>query len=382
MLDNLDKFRCLKRSTTGAINIDPLQRGGVLTPEAREAMMEWADGYSVCDFCTGSLEGIENPPIKEFVHQVLPEFLEADQVRITHGAREGIFAAMHALCGAGETVVADGNAHYTTHLAAELAGLKVELVPAGEGPHYRVDPQGYQEAMERVMGRGERVGMAVLTYPDGNYGNLVEPKAVSEICHDEAVPLVVNGAYSVGRMPVGAKSLGADVIIGSGHKSMASSGPIGVIGATEELGSRIFRRSKLVPNKELEMLGCTLRGAGIMTMMASFPAVVARTKLWDEEVEKARWFAGEMEKLGMDLMGDRPHGHDLMFFKSQVLYEISKTAKKGRYFLYRELKKRDIFGIKPGLTRQFKLSCYQLPREDLKAVISAFEEIISSHPKA
>ncbi len=84
----------------------------------------------------------------------------------------------------------------------------------------------------------------------------------------------------------------------------------------------------------------------------------------------------------MDLMGDRPHGHDLMFFKSQVLYEISKTAKKGRYFLYRELKKRDIFGIKPGLTRQFKLSCYQLPREDLKAVISAFEEIISSHPKA
>ncbi|HNR58698.1 MAG TPA: O-phospho-L-seryl-tRNA:Cys-tRNA synthase [Methanothrix sp.] len=382
MLDNLDQFRCLKRGNAGAINIDPLQRGGILTPEAREAVLEWADGYSVCDYCTGSLEEIQNPPIKEFVRQVLPEFLEVDQVRITHGAREGIFAAMHSLCEPGETVVADGNAHYTTLLAAELAGLKVELVPAGEGPGYRIEPQGYQEAIERARGRGERVSMAVLTYPDGNYGNLVDPTAVSEISHDAGVPLTVNGAYSVGRMPVSAKGLGADVIVGSGHKSMASSGPIGVIGASEELAERIFRRSKLVPKKELEILGCTLRGAGILTMMASFPAVVERTKRWDEEVEKARWFAGEMEKLGMHLQGDRPHGHDLMFFKSEILYEISKTAKKGRYFLYRELKKRNIFGIKPGLTRQFKLSCYLLSRQEMETVLSAFEEVVSNHPKA
>jgi len=186
----------------------------------------------------------------------------------------------------------------------------------------------------------------------------------------------------VGRMPVSAKSLGADVIVGSGHKSMASSGPIGVLGASSELAERIFRRSERVPNKELEMLGCTLRGAGILTMMASFPAVVERTKHWEEEVEKARWFAGEMEKLGMALQGDRPHDHDLMFFKSEILYEISKTAKKGRYFLYRELKKRNIFGIKPGLTRQFKLSTYLLAREDLETVLSAFEEIVALHPKA
>jgi len=279
-------------------------------------------------------------------------------------------------------VVADGNAHYTTLLAAELAGLKVELVPPSEKPHYMVDPQGYDEAIERAKGRGERVGMAVLTYPDGNYGNLVDAKAVSDICHREEVPLMLNGAYSVGRMPIRARRLGADVIVGSGHKSMASSGPIGVLGTTEELGSRIFRRSELVPNKEVEMLGCTLRGAGVLTMMASFPAVVERTNRWDEEVEKARWFAGEMEKLGLALMGDRPHNHDLMFFKSEILYEISQTAKKGRYFLYRELKKRNIFGIKPGLTRQFKLSTYLLSRKELETVIAAFEEIVALHPKA
>ena len=121
-------------------------------------------------------------------------------MRISHGAREGIFAAMHALCQGGETVIADGNAHYTTLLAAELAGLKVELVPASEGPGYRVDPGGYQEAISRARGRGERVAMAVLTYPDGNYGNLVDPKAVSEICTDASLSRAVNGPDSVGRM--------------------------------------------------------------------------------------------------------------------------------------------------------------------------------------
>jgi len=56
------------------INIDPLQRGGVLTPEARASLMEWGDGYSVCDFCTGMLDHIKNPPIEEFVHGVLRSF--------------------------------------------------------------------------------------------------------------------------------------------------------------------------------------------------------------------------------------------------------------------------------------------------------------------
>ena len=76
-----------------------------------------------------------------------------------------------------------------------------------------------------------------------------------------------------------------------------------------------------------------------------------------------------------DALGD----HDLMFFKAENLYEISKTAKKGRFFLYRDLKERGICGIKPGLTRQFKLSTYQLPQEDLDKVIKAFEEISESY---
>ena len=223
--------------------------------------------------------------------------------------------------------------------------------------------------------------MAVLTYPDGSYGNLTDAKAVAEACHDNGIPLLLNGAYAVGRMPVNARDIGADIIVGSGHKSMASCGPVGLLGATEELARSIFRLSSTKKNKEVELLGCTVRGAPLLTMMASFPTVVERVKHWPEEVEKARLFSKRMEAMGIEQQGDKPHNHDLMFFKAENLYEISKTAKKGRFFLYRDLKERGICGIKPGLTRQFKLSTYQLPQEDLDKVIKAFEEIIESYKR-
>ena len=180
MLDNLEKFTNLKRDIA-EINIDPLQRGGVLTPEARAALVEWGDGYSVCDFCTGMLDRIKNPPVEEFVHGVLPEFLGTDEVRITHGAREGKFAAMHALCEKGDWVVMDGNAHYTTVLAAERAGLKIEYVPSSGEPEYAIRQEGYAQAIERAYEHKGNVSLAVLTYPDGNYGNLADARAVADM---------------------------------------------------------------------------------------------------------------------------------------------------------------------------------------------------------
>jgi len=381
MLDNLDKFCSLKRDIA-QINIDPLQRGGILTEQARAALIEWGDGYSVCDFCAGRLDHIKNPPVEEFVHDVLPEFLGTDEVRVTHGAREGKFAAMHALCEKGDWVVMDGNAHYTSVLAAERSGLKIEYATPSKEPGYAISAEGYIEAIERAYEQKGNVSLAVLTYPDGNYGNLPDARAIAEACHDYSVPLLLNGAYAVGRMPVNAHELGADIIVASGHKSMAASGPVGILGASDEYARLIFRLSSAKKNKEIELLGCTVRGAPLITLMASFPAVVERVRRWPEEVENARWFSAGMEKLGMNQQGDRPHNHDLMFFLAENLYEISQKAKKGRYFLYRDLKERGICGIKPGLTRQFKLSTYGLAREELEKVLQAFAGIIDFYAEA
>lgn len=367
----------IQRQVKDFINIDPLQTGGILTEDARRMLLEWGDGYSVCDFCEGNLHEIRKPPIMDFVQQ-LSEFLDCDVVRITSGAREGKFIVMHSLAKKNGWVIVDSNAHYTTYIAAERAGLNVAEVPNTGYPEYKVCEEKFAEVIEDVRKKGEIV-LAVLTYPDGNYGNLPNARKVINICHEYDVPVLLNCAYSIGRMEIKANKLDADFIVGSGHKSMASAGPVGVLGLKEEFAKIVLRKSERFKNKEVELLGCTVRGVPLMTLMASFPHIKERVKRWNEEVEKARWFAKEMEKLGFKLLGEKPHNHDLMHFESNQLYEISKRVKERGYFLYKELKKRKIHGIKPGRTKRFKLSTYLVSKENLMVVLNAFKEILEKY---
>jgi Sep-tRNA:Cys-tRNA synthetase len=377
---SLQKFGFVKRETLGSINIDPLQTGGLLTDTAKQALVEWGDGYSVCDFCGGVLDQIKKPPIYDFVHQALPEFLGCDEARVTNGARESKFAIMHSIGQPGDWIVLDGLAHYSSYVAAERAGLNIKVVPNSGSPDYYLDPEGYGTAIEEVTREsGKPPALALITYPDGSYGNLPDAKKIASICHEYDVPLLLNGAYAVGRMPVSAKEIGADFIVGSGHKSMAASGPVGVLGASEEYAPVVFRKSKHNKVKEVELLGCTARGATVMTLIASFPDVVKRVRNWDREVENARWFSTKLESMGFIQRGQKPHSHDLMFFEAPRFYEISEKVKNGRYFLYRELKERNIHGIKSGLTRYFKLSTFGLGKEKMEAVTNAFEEILKKY---
>jgi Sep-tRNA:Cys-tRNA synthetase len=356
------------------INLNPIQRGGILTPEAREALVEWADGYSVCDFCGGRLDKVQKPNIQEFIYKDLPEFLGCDIARTTNGAREAIFAVMHSLRKRGKYILADGNVHYTTKIASELCELELRMIESSGNPEYKINVEDFRTEIET-----EKPALAVLTYPDGNYGNIPDAKRLSEICRNLEVPLLINGAYSVGRMPVKLTEIGADFIVGSGHKSMAASGPIGVLGMQKEYESEVLRISRLAKGKEIELLGCASRGATLMTLIASFPAVKERVIHWEEEVQKARRFSQEMEKLGIVQLGEKPHNHDLMFFEAPILYEISEKHKKKGFFLYQGLKERGIGGIKAGRTRVFKISTYRLTEKEIDKVISAFSEIIEEN---
>ena len=376
----LQKFGLIKRDTPRAINIDPLQTGGILTPEARQALIEWGDGYSVCDYCGGMLDQIKTPPIYDFVHKALPAFLGMDQARVTNGAREAKFAIMHAMCREGDYVVLDGNAHYSSVVAAQRARLKIKLVPKTPAPEYKITPEAFAATIEEVRTEsGKPPALALLTYPDGSYGNIPDAKEITKLAHDYKVPVIINGAYAIGRMPFDGKALGADFVSGSGHKSMAASGPVGVLGVNEPYAATVLQKSPTNKNKEIEFLGCTARGATIMTMIASFPTVVERTQpaRWEHEVSDARWFSDRMESIGMHQLGDKPHNHDLLFFEGSVFYDISQ--KTDRYFLYREMKERGIHGIKPGLTKNFKVSTFGVGREKLGIVADAFRDIIKKY---
>ena len=361
------------------LNLNPLQRGGVLPIEARKALYEFSEGYSVCDYCSGRLDEISKPNIKDFLDD-LAKFMNIDHARTVHGAREGKFAVMHAHCKPGDTIVVDGNAHYTTHVAAERAGLNIVEVPNTDYPNYEIRPESYKEVLDDLSDQGEDISLVLLTHVDGNYGNLTDPSSIGKIAHDAGVPLLLNCAYSMGRLPIDSKKFKADFVVGSGHKSMAASGPIGVLGLKEEWADIILKRSNRYAVKELEMLGCTSRGAPIATLMASLPFVIKRLKKWDEEVSSTRKFVDKMEKIeGVKQLGMRPTKHDLVRFETPVFDEIAQKHSRRGFFLYEELKKRNIVGIKRGQTKWFKCSIYGFTQEQKDYIGEAFIEIIDKY---
>ncbi|MDD3455288.1 MAG: O-phospho-L-seryl-tRNA:Cys-tRNA synthase [Methanothermobacter sp.] len=373
--DDYGLTRTLEREN---LNLNPLQRGGVLPAEAREALYEFSDGYSICDYCEGRLDQIKKPDINRFLDD-LADFINIDLVRTVHGAREGKFAVMHALCNKGDTIIVDGNAHYTTHLAAERNHLKIIETPNNGHPTFEIKPETYKQTLEDAIDKTE-IKLAVLTHVDGDYGNLTNAKAIASTCKKLGVPLLLNCAYSMGRMPIDAKDIGANFIVGSGHKSMAASGPIGVLGMTSEWEDTVLKRSERHEKKEIEMLGCTSRGAPIATLMASFPHVKERVQRWDEEVKKTRHFVKEMEKLGEIIqLGVKPKEHDLVRFETPIFDNIARSHPRRGFFLYEELKRRRIVGIKRGQTRWFKCSVYSMTMEQIEYIINTFKDIIKKY---
>ncbi len=378
----------LKRPSKGLINIHPIQRGGILTEEARKILFEWSDGYSVCDVCLeGRVDLLKNPPV-DLLKQDIAEFLGMDTVRFTAGARHAKFAVISAFQKG--TLVLDSLAHYTSYTSAELNDMRVFEVPNSGYPDFKVDPEMYAETFERVKEEtGSYPDLALLTHVDYRYGNLADAEKVGEICEEYQVPFVLNTAYSSGVMEVNGKKLKTAFIVASGHKSWAATAPVGILATNYEFSDTVFRTSKMrgdwsgraFTKKELAVFGCSpVFGLPVMTLMASFPKVVERVKQWDEEIEKTRWFVKEMEKIeGVQLIGERPKNHTLIHFESPAFHSIAKRHKKRGYFLYHELKKRGVFGVQAGMTKNFKVNIYGLSWDELEKVADAFKDIAEKY---
>lgn len=219
------KYCAEQRLAKKSLNINPIQRGGILTPEAKVALHEFEDGYSVCDYCEGRLDKINKPPIHEFLEE-FSKFINVDIVRPTHGAREGKFIVIHSLCEEGDKIVVDGNAHYTTYVAAERNKTDTIVVPHSGYPNYEIKVEKWKETLDNVLDKYDNVKLAILTHVDGNYGNLTDAKKIGKICRRKGIPLLLNCAYTMGRMPINAKKLKADFVVGSGHKVWQPQDPL------------------------------------------------------------------------------------------------------------------------------------------------------------
>jgi len=368
------------------IIIDPLQVGGIPPENIAQELGKWLKGYPMCLYCPGDVHLVQKPNIKKLVEEDLPKFLDTDLVRLHHGAREATFLVLYALykeyClerkSHSEYVLLDGNTHYSMTLAAERIGLRPMFT---ETKDTLVVEEDFENKARGIISKEKKPPLAfIVNYPDGKYGNLCDIRKIVDIAHELGSFVVLDGAYSVGRMPISQKKLDIDFVIGSGHKSMATIGPLGVIGVLEDHIDLITKKSKLHPRKELEFLGCSSRGVPTICLMLVMDHLRKRVAQWDEKVLLANKLVGGLEDLGFELQGQKPHKHDLLNFKTDILFDISQRI-RDRFFVYRELKSRGIIGVKPGITKVIKLSPYLLNEDQINYLIESFEEIINKYSK-
>ncbi len=366
------------------ININPIQAGGRLNAESRKAIISYADGYSVCDFCVkpNRLDYIQKPPIEKFFKE-LAKFVNMDIARVISGARQGFRIVIQELVKESDIVIVSALAHYSLCLAIESVGGIWKEVQLEKN---KVTPEALEQTINEVLKKeGKKPELIALEHFDYQFGNEHDIKNLSMVAKKYEIPFLYNGAYSVGILPVDGKDLGVDFIVGSGHKSMSSPAPTGLIATTNEFASRVFKTTQSTGNitgrkfgiKEVNLLGCTVMGAPLIAMMAGFPYVKERVNNFPEELEKVNFFVKEFLRIdGNKILSELPRKHTLTRVDTKNTFgEVAKKSRKKGYFLYEALKKRGIVGITPGITTEWKLNTYGLSWEQIKYLTNAFLEI-------
>jgi Sep-tRNA:Cys-tRNA synthetase len=307
-----------------------------------------------------------------------------DAVRVVPGARRGFQAVAHTYVRKGDPVLLTSLSHYTEFLAIEGAGGIVREIP--QDPAHRITADATATKIEEVMREfGRAPVLAFIDHVDYQYGNMHDVKAIAKVAHHYDIPVLYNGAYTVGILPVDGKDLGVDFVVGSGHKSMASPAPSGVLAATTERSAEVFRTTTIEGDvtkrrfgiKEPEMMGCTLMGATLIGMMASFPHVKQRTKHFDRELANHRIVMDALLSIeGTKCLSEYPRKHTMTRIDTIASFDkVAESHKKRGYYLQSALEEKGITGVIPGATKVWKFNTYGTTRRQADHLAGAFVDI-------
>src|SRR4051812_23849517 len=166
--------------------------------------------------------------VQSTAQELFAEAVGAKQTLFSsNGSTLSIHVAIMTVAGPGDTLVMARNGHKSS-----FAGL----VMSGARPVY-VDP-GYDEELEIALGpRAEDLAQVLDEHPDAKaalvftpsyYGTSVDIGALADVCHERGLPLVTDDAWGLDYalsghpdLPDGALSHGADLTIGSVHKTLS-----------------------------------------------------------------------------------------------------------------------------------------------------------------
>ena len=112
-------------------------------------------------------------------------------------------------------------------------------------------------------------------------------------------------------------------------------------------------------------MGCTLMGATLVGMMASFPQVKERVKHFDRELENnRRVLEALLSVTGTKILSEYPRNHTLTRVDTIASFDtVAESHRKRGFYFSSALEEKGIVGVIPGATKVWKFNTYGITQQ-------------------
>jgi arginine decarboxylase len=181
--------------------------------------------------------------VQATAQSLFAEAVGADQTLFsTNGSSMSAHVAVLTVAGPGETLVMARNGHKSSFAALVMSGAR----PAYVWPEYDrelelthgITPAALREALD-----AHPAAKAAMIFTPTYYGVNCDVAALADACHERGIPLVSDDAWGLdfsfsGALPASAISRGADLAIGSVHKTLTALSQTSVLSVRGDLIDR------------------------------------------------------------------------------------------------------------------------------------------------
>jgi arginine decarboxylase len=285
----------------------PAHRGG--TGDVRPDAAHWA-GEQAFNTDIGMNNGVDTRhqswQVEPTAMELFAKAVGADQTLFsTNGSTENVHVAMMAAVRPGEKLVLARNGHKSAFSGLVLSGAQPVYVDPVYDAKWQVAHGVDPAELERVLDEHPDA-KAVMMFTPTYYGVSADVKSLAEICHARGIPLMTDDAWGLdysfcSQLPPSALESGADLAIGSVHKTLNGFGQTSVLSVQGDLIDT--ERLELVFELEQSTSASALLLSSIDAARRQFQR--DGEQLLGKAIERAKRLRAAIDELpGLDLMGE------------------------------------------------------------------------------
>lgn len=247
-----------------------------LRPVAHQAMLQALE-FAAADPSRIYTEALTTRQLLEFGRQSVADYCRARprEVVFVSSATEGLVSAIWSISHTVEnpTIITSAVEHSAVTQAAARSGQVTTMSVDSTG---LFDPDDVGRAIDAVRADGGTVALFACQWVNHEVGMVQPLERAIAAAKERQVPVLVDAAQGVGRLPFDFSSLGADVVVFSGHK----------VGGPAGTGVVLVRQGFRTPPFLVGGAQERLRRAGLENVVGAVGLGAACAELADTETEE------------------------------------------------------------------------------------------------